>query len=117
MTENMSEGFLLMDRHGHVLSYNKGALNQLGAQAPQGEVNALVLNRSESFRQAVDEVLSGHRSQQMLRLNGRCCQLLANPVMQGEEQMGAVMVLLDVTEQEQPGRTCGGSLPPTSPMS
>ena len=88
LTENMSEGFLLMDRHGHVLSYNKGALNQLGAQAPQGEVNALVLNRSESFRQAVDEVLSGHRSQQMLRLNGRCCQLLANPVMQGEEQMG-----------------------------
>ena len=101
LTENMSEGFLLMDRHGHVLSYNKGALNQLGAQAPKGEVNALVLNRSESFRQAVDEVLSGHRSQQMLRLNGRCCQLLANPVMQGEEQMGAVMVLLDVTEQEQ----------------
>ena len=101
LTENMSEGFLLMDRYGHVLSYNKGALNQLGAQAPQGEVNALVLNRSESFRQAVDEVLSGHRSQQMLRLNGRCCQLLANPVMQGEEQMGAVMVLLDVTEQEQ----------------
>ena len=101
LTENMSEGFLLMDRHGHVLSYNNGALRQLGAQAPQGEVNALVLNRSESFRQAVDEVLSGKRSQQMLHLNGRYCQLLANPVMQGEEQMGAVMVLLDVTEQEQ----------------
>ncbi len=101
LTENMSEGFLLLDRQGHVLSYNKGALRQLGAQAPQGEVNALVLNRSENFRQAVDEVLSGKRSQQMLHLNGRYCQLLANPVMQGEEQVGAVMVLLDVTEQEQ----------------
>lgn len=101
LTENMSEGFLLLDRHGHVLSYNNGALRQLGAQVPQGEVNALVLNRSENFRQAVDEVLSGKRSQQMLHLNGRYCQLLANPVMQGEEQMGAVMVLLDVTEQEQ----------------
>ena len=97
----MSEGFLLLDRHGHVLSYNKGALRQLGAQMPQGEVNALVLNRSENFRQAVDEVLSGKRSQQMLHLNGRYCQLLANPVMQGEKQVGAVMVLLDVTEQEQ----------------
>ena len=101
LTENMSEGFLLLDRHGHVLSYNKGALRQLGTQTPQGEVNALVLNRSENFRQAVDEVLSGRRSQQMLHLNGRYCQLLANPVMQGEEQVGAVMVLLDVTEQEQ----------------
>lgn len=101
LTENMSEGFLLLDRQGHVLSYNKGALRQLGAQAPQGEVNALVLNRGENFRQAVDEVLSGKRSQQMLHLNGRYCQLLANPVMQGEKQVGAVMVLLDVTEQEQ----------------
>ena len=101
LTENMSEGFLLLDRQGHVLSYNKGALRQLGAQAPQGEVNALVLNRGENFRQAVDEVLSGKRSQQMLHLNGRYCQLLANPVMQGEKQVGAVVVLLDVTEQEQ----------------
>ena len=101
LTENMSEGFLLLDRQGHVLSYNNGALHQLGAHAPQEEVNALVLNRSENFRQAVDEVLSGKRSQQMLHLNGRYCQLLANPVMQGEKQVGAVMVLLDVTEQEQ----------------
>ena len=81
----MSEGFLLLDRQGHVLSYNSGALRQLGAQTPKEEVNALVLNRSENFRQAVDEVLSGHRSQQMLHLNGRYCQLLANPVMQGED--------------------------------
>ena len=101
LTENMSEGFLLLDRHGRVLSYNRGALRQLGAQTPGEEVNALVLNRGESFRQAVDEVLSGRRSQQMLHLNGRYCQLLANPVMQGEEQVGAVMVLLDVTEREQ----------------
>ena len=61
MTENMSEGFLLLDRQGHVLSYNNGALRQLGAHTPQEEVNALVLNRSENFRQAVDEVLSGKR--------------------------------------------------------
>ena len=101
LTENMSEGFLLLDRQGRVLSYNRGALRQLGAQEPKGEVNALVLSRGERFRQAVDEVLSGRRSRQMLRLNGRCCQLLANPVMQGEEPMGAVLVLLDVTEQEQ----------------
>lgn len=101
LTQNMTEGFLLLDRQGHVLSYNNGALRQLGAQEPQGEVNALILNRSESFRQAVDEVLTGKRSKQMLHLNGRCCQVLANPVMQEQEQVGAVVVLLDVTEQEQ----------------
>ena len=101
LTDNMSEGFLLLDRQGHVLSHNSGALRLLGAEEPEGEVNALVLNRDEPFRQAVDEVLSGRRSQQLLHLNGRYCRLLANPVLDGGEPAGAVLVLLDVTEQEQ----------------
>ena len=72
LTDNMSEGFLLLDRQGHVLSHNSGALRLLGVEEPEGEVNVLVLNREEPFRQAVDEALSGKRSQQMLHLNGRC---------------------------------------------
>ena len=101
LTDNMSEGFLLLDRQGHVLSHNSGALRLLGVEEPEGEVNVLVLNREEPFRQAVDEALSGKRSQQMLHLNGRYCKLLANPVLADGQPAGAVLVLLDVTEQEQ----------------
>ena len=101
LTENMSEGFLLLDRQGHVLSHNSGALRLLGAEEPVGEVNALFLNREEHFRQAVDEVLEGRRSRQVLQMNGRCCQLLANPVWEDGEPEGAVLVLMDVTEQEK----------------
>jgi len=101
LTENMSEGFLLLDRQGHVLSHNSGALRLLGAEEPVGEVNALFLNREEHFRQAVDEVLEGRRSRQVLQMNGRCCQLLANPVWEDGEPAGAVLVLMDVTEQEK----------------
>ena len=101
LTDNMSEGFLLLDRQGHVLSHNSGALRLLGVEEPEGEVNVLVLNREEPFRQAVDEALSGKRSQQMLHLNGRYCKLLANPVLADGNPAGAVLVLLDVTEQEQ----------------
>ena len=101
LTDNMSEGFLLLDRQGHVLSHNSGALRLLGVEEPEGEVNVLVLNREEPFRQAVDEALSGKRSQQMLHLNGRYCKLLANPVLADGKPAGAVRVLLDVTEQEQ----------------
>ena len=101
LTDNMSEGFLLLDRQGHVLSHNSGALRLLGVEKPEGEVNVLVLNREEPFRQAVDEALSGKRSQQMLHLNGRYCKLLANPVLADGKPAGAVLVLLDVTEQEQ----------------
>ena len=101
LTDNMSEGFLLLDLQGHVLSHNSGALRLLGAEEPAGEVNVLVLNREEPFRHAVDEALAGHRCQQLLHLNGRYCQLLANPVLADGKPAGAVLVLLDVTEQEQ----------------
>ena len=101
LTENMSEGFLLLDRRGRVLSYNSGALSQLGAQPPKGEVNVLVLNRSEGFQRAVDDALEGRKSCQMIHQGGRWCQVLANPVLRDGEQAGVVMVLLDVTEQEQ----------------
>ena len=101
LTENMSEGFLLLDRRGRVLSYNSGALSQLGAQPPKGEVNVLVLNRSEGVQRAVDDALEGRKSCQMIHQGGRWCQVLANPVLRDGEQAGVVMVLLDVTEQEQ----------------
>ena len=101
LTDNMSEGFLLLDLQGHVLSHNSGALRLLGAEEPAGEVNVLVLNREEPFRQAVDEAIAGRRSQQLLHINGRCCKLLANPVLADGKPAGAVLVLLDVTEQEQ----------------
>lgn len=101
LTENMAEGLLLLDRQGRVLSHNPGALRLLGAEEPVGEVNALFLNREEHFRQAVDEVLEGHRSRQVLQMNGRCCQLLADPVWKDGEPAGAVLVLMDVTEQEK----------------
>ena len=101
LTENMAEGFLLLDRQGRVLSHNPGALRLLGAEEPVGEVNALFLNREEHFRQAVDEVLEGHRSRQVLQMNGRCCQLLADPVFHETQAAGAVLVLMDVTEQEK----------------
>ena len=35
LTENMSEGFVLLDQKGHILSYNSGALRLLGAAGGQ----------------------------------------------------------------------------------
>ena len=101
LTENMSEGFLLLDGQGHVLSHNSGALRLLNAEEPTGEVNALVLNRSEAFRRGVEELLEGRQSRQMLKINGRFCQMLANPVMEEGKTAGGVIVLLDVTESER----------------
>ena len=47
ITENMSEGFLVLDRNTDILSYNTSALRLLGAEAAPAEshVSALALNR------------------------------------------------------------------------
>ena len=101
LTENMSEGFLLLDQKGRVLSYNTGALKLLGAQPPAAEANVLTLDRSDPFRQVVSQVLEGRRCQGRLERNGRSLQLLADPVFRDDACAGAVLVLLDVTEKEQ----------------
>ena len=103
ITENMSEGFLVLDHHTDILSYNTSALRLLGCPdaSADGRESALTLNRSSSFRSVVDGALSGKRSQQLLRENGRCCQVLGNPVLRDGEVVGAVVVILDITEREE----------------
>lgn len=103
ITENMSEGFLVIDQNTNILSYNTSALRLLDADASDAEEHrsALNLNRSAGFRKAVDAALEGNRGEQLLRLNGRCFRVLANPVFRENEVMGAVVVILDVTEQEE----------------
>ena len=103
ITENMSEGFLVLDNNTDILSYNTSALRLLGAEAVPAEshVSALALNRSAGFRSAVDGALDGKRSEQLVRQGGRCCQVMANPVLRDGEVEGAVVVILDITEREE----------------
>lgn len=101
LTENMSEGFVLLDRKGHILSYNSGALRLLGTIAPAEEANVLTLDRSEAFRRVVEQVLAGNRNQGRLERGGRCVQVMADPVSHDGQVAGAVLVLVDVTEREQ----------------
>ena len=103
ITENMSEGFLVLDNNTDILSYNTSALQLLGAETVPAEshVSALALNRSAGFRSAVDGALAGKRSEQLVRQGGRCCQVMANPVLRDGEVEGAVVVILDITEREE----------------
>lgn len=103
ITENMTEGFLVIDNHTDILSYNSGALRLLGTEAlPKGRhESALTLNRSAGFRCVVDLALSGEKAEQLLTINGKSCQIMANPVRREGEVVGAVIVILDVTEREE----------------
>lgn len=103
ITENMNEGFIVVDSKADVISFNTSAVKILGVDiegVEGGSRNVLSLNRSSSFRQAVDTALQGEKNEQTLRMNGRSYHLIANPVEETSERRGAVVVILDVTEQE-----------------
>ena len=103
ITENMSEGLFVVDRNYQILSYNKSAMQIFGMNPGQEHENLLAVNRSEGFRNAVDSALKGRHTQENLELNGRVYQIIANAVCQpdfAEDMVGAVILVLDVTEKE-----------------
>lgn len=103
ITENMDEGFLVLDLKSRVLSYNSAVLRLLNAEevSMEGETVAFALNRRPDFRRAVEEALAGKRSEQIMEAEASCLQVIANPVFQDGHLNGVVLVILDVTEKEQ----------------
>ena len=102
ITEHMSEGLLVIDRETRLLSYNGAALSLLQAEGAveQGE-SVLALNREAGFRRCVEEALAGRRREELLEREDSCCRVFANPVEEDGVLTGAVLIVMDVTEQER----------------
>jgi two-component system phosphate regulon sensor histidine kinase PhoR len=104
ITENMGEGFLVLDLKMRVLSHNAAALRLLGCEATSPvtpETNVCSLNHESDFRWCVEEALAGHRREVLLEQGDSRRQVIANPVFQDGHLNGVVLVILDVTEREQ----------------
>lgn len=100
ITENMSEGFLVIDSEKNVLTYNSAVLRLLGSSEPPGG-NVLAINRTGPFRSAVEHALSGERSENEMAFEESSYSLIASPVFDSGKVIGAVIVILDVTERTQ----------------
>lgn len=119
ITENMSEGFLVIDKNLQLLSCNSAALKLLNVEdsdnilpheiktpAAKPEIlsdaeNIFSLNRTADFRGAVTAALDGRHAENRMKYDDRVYNLIANPVNGGNEVIGAVIVIVDITETEQ----------------
>lgn len=101
ITENMSEGLLVIDNQTDLLSCNSSARNLLAASGMQKQQSIFSLNRSEPFRQAVDAVLAGKHGETILRVGDNYCQVTGNPVFSDGAVTGGVLLLVDITEKIQ----------------
>ncbi len=99
ITENMSEGFLIVDSHTNLLSYNSSAKRMLGVENLPEHETVLAINRSSGFRGVLEKALAGRHSQTIFQYKERQYQFLANPVRQHDQIVGAVILLMDVTER------------------
>ena len=101
ITDNMREGFLVLDADGLVLSYNSSATRLLQPEKPLDGHNIRDLTDEPDFLESLHGAQEGEHVESLVPLHGRICQLFANPVYQGSTLTGIVLVLLDVTEQQE----------------
>lgn len=102
ITENMHEGLIVIDNRSEVLSYNSSALKLFNFNDEfLTNTSVYVLNRSMEFTELVENALKGEAGRRVIRIAGRYCEIFVNPVKASEEVDGAVIVMLDVTEQEK----------------
>lgn len=100
ITENMNEGFLIIDKDTNILTHNGAALKLLGIENPASD-SALALCRTKEFREVVTNSLSSEKAQSIMKQNDRAYSLIASPVFENENVIGAVIIIIDITEIEK----------------
>ena len=96
ITENMKEGFIVVDNKRNLLTYNRSALKFLGISRDKPDDILSADNDKLTF--VIDKALDGVREKSNLTLNDNYYSLVANPVFENDNVIGAVVLIIDVTE-------------------
>ncbi len=100
ITNNMSEGIIILDRDKRILSYNPASARLLGSGSATVGESVTALNRDSAFSECVNNALAGIHSKTVFSDAERTYQLYINPV-KLEEGNGAVILILDITDKER----------------
>ncbi len=97
ITENMNEGFLVIDKAARLLTHNTSALKLLGGNGSEQE-SVFMLNHSKDFIETIEKALSGESCEKIARINNKAINLIASPVYEDKKLIGAVIIIIDMTE-------------------
>ena len=104
ITRNMREGLVLLDGSGLVLSINPAAQKLFHAGDFAVGKDFLALEGAGQVRDAVNRAYLEGTGEQLLQRNGRSYRLSAERITDQGDQLGAVVLTQDVTEQLQAQR-------------
>lgn len=96
ITENMSEGFLLINSSREIISFNTSARRILDLRHESN-----VISRNDALECAMDIALGGQRDEREISFNGADYRIITSPVYSGSAVSGAVAIILDITEKSR----------------
>lgn len=109
IANNMREGLLLISKNGDVISINPSAIRMLTGRedGPMEFIghNYLIVNRTQQMHICVKTALSGQSRDGEFSMYGRVYHVYASPMVRLAEVQGAVVIVLDETQQRMAERS------------
>ena len=104
VTDNMSEGLILLDHEGMILSINPSAARIFSAGSASIGRDILTLDRSPELRALMERAAAGKHGEAVVERDGAEYQITASPVLTDGASRGTVLLAFDVTEKLQAER-------------
>ena len=99
ITSSMSEGLILIDHKGQILSMNNAAKRIYAVKTDVTGNNLLSVDRTNHMSKAVKDALGGEHSEFVIEKNGYEYQFNVNPIETDGKRLGAVILAFDITEK------------------
>lgn len=101
ITGSMSEGLLLLNEQGTIVSINPAAMRLLGAEQDPTGADLLTVSRNLTLHDILSQTLQGNQRIQNVSFETGRYQISANPVFSEEKVAGVALCFFDVTEKEK----------------
>lgn len=99
ITASMSEGLVLLDCDGKILSINPAAAKLFETSAACVGLDFLVIDRSHEMRSGIATAFSKQHSDYRITKHGSVYQIGISPIVSGDKLLGAVVLAFDISEQ------------------
>lgn len=100
-TDNMSEGVMLLNEQGIILSINKAASRLLSVSKYCVGKDILLLNNSFALQELLRQAKGGEHAEITMQLDGTDYQINASPIVSGGTVSGIALLIFDISEKEK----------------
>lgn len=105
ITQNMSEGLVMLDGTQHIIYMNKSYRRMSGtAKQRQGRMHISELQEDIGLMEVVRGMQQGEMCTVTHKSGGKSFRYMGNPVMEDGRANGMIIMVLDITEQERSER-------------